>query len=86
MPELEKPLWLCTQGACAGVGKVSVVIFVAYLCTLLGGCLGLGLEISTHPFQLGHPSLLMPNILPNISNKERNKDRDKFIFLKEAFC
>ena len=42
----------------------------------------LGLEISMHPLQLGHPSLLMPNVLHNISNKERNKDRDKFIMRK----
>ena len=57
---------LCAQGACAGVGKVSVVIFVA-ICELSWGCLGWDLEISLHPFWLGHPSLLMPNFLPNNS-------------------
>ena len=29
-------------------------------------CLGWGLEISLHPFQLGHPLLLTLNFLPNV--------------------
>lgn len=33
----------------------------------LWACLGWSLDISLHPFWLGHPSLLMPNFLPNIS-------------------
>ena len=57
---------LCAQGTCAGVGKVTAVIFVG-ICELSWGCLGWGLEISLHPFWLGHPSLLMPNFLPNNS-------------------
>ena len=43
--ELEKSLWL----------------FLQYILELSWVFLGWGLEISLHPFRLGHPLLLMPN-------------------------
>lgn len=54
---------LCAQGACAEVGKITAVI-LQHICDLSWVCLGWGLEISLHPFQLGHRLLLMPNFLP----------------------
>ena len=55
---------LCIKGTCARVGEVFVVIFM-HTSELSWACLGWGLHISLHPFSLGHPSLLMPNILSN---------------------
>ena len=48
---------------CTG-GKVSVVT-LKHICELSWVCLAWSLEISLHPFQTGHPLLLLPNFLPN---------------------
>ena len=52
-------------GCSAGFGNFSMVI-LQYICELSWVCLGWGLEINLHHFQLGHSLLLMPNFLPNI--------------------
>ena len=69
--ELDKPLWLvCIHYVPSKQMQElekSLWLFLWHICELSWVYLGWGLEISLHPFPLGHPLLLMPNFLPNTS-------------------
>ena len=59
---------LCLGHMCRVVGKVSVVIFVAYLWAFLGVS-WVEFRDQLASFWLDYPSLLMPNFLPNKRTK-----------------
>ena len=58
------------QAAQSHPKTIAILVFI-------GACLGWGLEISLPPYRLGHPSLLMPNFLSNITNLAKDRSRSK---------